>query len=128
MRRQPDLQRALARGRERGRRGLAGDVPGELAADHLNLPLLAFSWVAGLRLARQDVAPQAALRDAGLILAGHWLLSAGLQGAYRLKNHALDIFLTADLPGLLARAITLFFVSHTGTRSSVAANLSSAND
>lgn len=76
----------------------------------LNLPLLAFSWVAGLRLARQDVAPQGALRDAGLIFAGHWLLSAGLQGAYRLKNHALDIFLTADLPGLLARAITLFFV------------------
>lgn len=76
----------------------------------LNLPLLAFTWIAGFRLSRSDVNPREALRDIGLIFGAHWLCIVMVHALFRIKNHKLDEFVQGDLPTLLARATTLLFV------------------
>ncbi len=76
----------------------------------LNLPLLAFVWIAGLRVAREPGRELAAMRDVGLLFGGHMLLAIGIQFAFRLKHGAAGVFFSTDAPGLLARCITLAVV------------------
>lgn len=75
-----------------------------------NLALLAFAWVAGLLLSRVGKSEAWALRDVALMFAGHSGLTLVIQAAYRMKHHELAPFFSADLLGLLMRALTLLGV------------------
>lgn len=76
----------------------------------LNLPLLSFTWVAGLRLSQSSTQPREALRDVAVLFATHWTITAARQAAYRFKNHAVDDFLRGDLPAIFAQGVTLAVV------------------
>lgn len=76
----------------------------------LNLLALAFMWVSGLRLAKEPEQRPKILRDIGLLLIAHIVLTTGIQFLYRLKHYALGQFLSTDSPELAARALTVFAV------------------
>jgi len=73
----------------------------------INLPVLAFPWLAGFLLAREPSMARRTVRDAALILFGHIALSAGVGFLYRIKHHQLADFFTQDVIEFTARAITL---------------------
>lgn len=76
----------------------------------LNLLLLSFIWVAGLRLARNGQQPKPILMEVGLIFSAHILLSAAIQFASRWKHGEVAGFFLADLPGFALQACTLILV------------------
>jgi peptidoglycan/LPS O-acetylase OafA/YrhL len=76
----------------------------------LNLPFLAFIWLAGLRLARRPDATVPVLKMIGLLFSLHILLTATIQFGFRLKNGKLPLFFSGDVWGLLMQAATLAVV------------------
>ncbi len=76
----------------------------------LNVPLLAYVWLCGFRLAKFDARRAVVLSDTGLLFAGHLLLAALIQLAFRIKHAALQQFWTQDLAGYGAEALTLVVV------------------
>jgi len=76
----------------------------------LNVPLLAYAWLCGFRLAKFDARRKFVLTDIGLLFAGHLLLAALIQLAFRIKHAALLQFWTQDLAGYGAEALTLAVV------------------
>lgn len=75
----------------------------------LNLLLLAFIWLSGLRLARLEKGQShdGVLRSIFAIFAIYMLMCVAIQGGYRLKNNDLGQFFRGDLVGLLLRTCTL---------------------
>lgn len=76
----------------------------------LNLLLLSFIWIAGLRLSRNSLNHTPVLRQAGLIFAAHIALATAIQFASRWKNDAVRDFFYQDLIGYVLQASTLGFV------------------
>jgi peptidoglycan/LPS O-acetylase OafA/YrhL len=76
----------------------------------LNLILLSFIWIAGLRLARADSDNKSALRDIGIIFGVHMFLTVAIQLAYRLKHHAFSEFVGHDIVDYVLQSTTLLFV------------------
>ena len=72
----------------------------------LNLVLLGFAWVSGLRLART--------RDGLSVVAGllalHLLADAAIELGHCIKHGQVDSFLSHDIPGFLMQATTLVVV------------------
>lgn len=73
----------------------------------LNLLLLSFIWICGLRLAREEENRKSILRDIGLIFAGHILFAAGIQLMAEAKHHAIGQFFAVDLYRLAMQSLTL---------------------
>ncbi len=76
----------------------------------LNLPFLAFIWLAGLRLARRPEASGTVLKMIGVLFGLHILLNTAIQFGFRLKNAKLPLFFSGDIWGLLMQAATLAVV------------------
>lgn len=76
----------------------------------LNLLLLSFVWLAGLRLARNPAQSKPILSMVGALFAAHIALSVAIQGAFRLKNDVLPLFFQTDLPRFALQACTLVLV------------------
>jgi peptidoglycan/LPS O-acetylase OafA/YrhL len=76
----------------------------------LNLGLLSFIWIAGLRLARATAEDKTAMRDIGLIFGGHLALTAVIQFGFRLKHHALADFFRHDVIAYVMPSATLVCV------------------
>lgn len=76
----------------------------------LNLLLLSFIWVAGLRLARNPQQPKPILKEIALIFAAHIALSVAIQFASRWKHGDVAAFFLYDLPGFALQACTLVLV------------------
>lgn len=73
----------------------------------LNLVLLSFIWICGVRLACGVESSRKVMVDIGILFAGHILLTASIQLAYRLKNSGINHFLLNDLWKLLFQSATL---------------------
>ncbi|MGI4777300.1 MAG: acyltransferase family protein [Janthinobacterium lividum] len=75
----------------------------------LNLLLLAFIWLSGLRLARLEKgrSHDGVLRSIFVIFAIYIVMCAAIQGGYRLKNDDLARFFRVDLIDLVLRTCTL---------------------
>jgi len=82
----------------------------------LNLPLLSFIWLAGLRLARNASQPKPVLKEVGLLFAAHIMLAASIQFAAQWKHSNLQVFFEHDLVEFVMRAGTLTFVLWTFVR------------
>ena len=76
----------------------------------LNLVLLAFIWLAGLRLARTSQ-HAGIYRSIVAMFAIYLLLSVAIQGGYRFKHGELCQFFQVDLVPLMLRACTLTAVA-----------------
>lgn len=76
----------------------------------LNLPLLAFIWIAGLRIARSGDEHKPVLKMVGVLFALHILLAMSIQAAYRRKHGGLPEFFQTDLLGYVLQASTLALV------------------
>ena len=76
----------------------------------LNLIVLSFIWLSGLRLARTSE-PAAVMKTIVAMFALYLLLSFAIQGGYRLKNGELSQFFSSDLVPLLFRVATLAAVA-----------------
>lgn len=76
----------------------------------LNLLLLSFIWLAGLRLARNPLQSRQILTMVSVLFAAHIALNAVIQAAFRLKNGALPAFFQADLPAFALQTCTLVLV------------------
>lgn len=76
----------------------------------LNLLLLSFVWLAGMKLARDPAESKRTLTLVGGLFAAHMALTAAIQGAFRIKNGALPVFFQVDLPELALRTTTLVVV------------------
>ncbi|VTU28322.1 acyltransferase family protein [Variovorax sp. PBL-E5] len=75
-----------------------------------NLLLLAFIWLAGLRLARNLQNPVPVLKDIALIFTVHILLAAAIQFGWRWKHGGVPDFFTHDIVDNLLQACTLALV------------------
>ena len=73
----------------------------------INLPCLAFIWIAGFYLATTVGSRTRALRIAGWLFIGHQLLAMGIQLVHRVKVHEASQLLTADLPIYLETTLLL---------------------
>jgi peptidoglycan/LPS O-acetylase OafA/YrhL len=80
-----------------------------------NLPLLAFVWICGLRLARGDER-DTTLRDLRWIFVLHIAVATAIQLASRARHQAIDAFLAVDLPSFALQALTLWVVYRIFTR------------
>ncbi|HEX8371784.1 MAG TPA: acyltransferase [Chthoniobacterales bacterium] len=76
----------------------------------VNLFLLAFLWIAGLRLAKEPDRARECVRDIGLIFAGHIAFISAIQFVYRLKHNNLAAFFREDTLPFVQQALTLGFV------------------
>jgi len=76
----------------------------------LNVPLLAYVWLCGFRLAKFGARRALVLTDIGWLFVAHLLLAALIQLAFRLKHAALLQFWMQDLAGYGAEALTLAVV------------------
>lgn len=76
----------------------------------LNLLLLSFVWLAGLRLARNPLQSKKILTMVGVLFGAHIALNAAIQAAFRLKNGALPTFFQSDLPAFVMQTCTLVLV------------------
>jgi peptidoglycan/LPS O-acetylase OafA/YrhL len=75
----------------------------------INLPCLAFIWIAGfyLSISRDKKRP---LRIIGLLFLAHFVLTAGIQFAHRIRHHELKAFVFNDLSGFGSIALLLLFI------------------
>jgi peptidoglycan/LPS O-acetylase OafA/YrhL len=75
----------------------------------INLPCLAYIWIAGFYLstARAKARP---LAIAGLLFVSHILIVTSIQFIFRLKHHELREFILVDAFAFLLRALLLAFV------------------
>lgn len=73
----------------------------------LNLLLLSFIWLAGLRLAKNAHDPKPILWQVGLMFAAHISLSAAIQLASRWKHGNVPAFFQGDIIGFGLQAFTL---------------------
>lgn len=76
----------------------------------LNVPLLAYVWLCGFRLAKFGARRALVLTDIGLLLGGHLFLAVLIQLGFRIKHDATMQFWTEDLVGYGAEALTLMVV------------------
>jgi peptidoglycan/LPS O-acetylase OafA/YrhL len=76
----------------------------------VNLILLSFIWVAGFRLARAEAGDRTAMRDIGLIFAGHIVLAVLIKFGYCVKNHIVTHFFQHDLIDYAMQSMTLLAV------------------
>jgi peptidoglycan/LPS O-acetylase OafA/YrhL len=76
----------------------------------LNLLLLSFIWITGLRLARHRDDPLPILKDVAVFFAGHMALAAVIQFGWRWKHGDPSAFFTADLLDFVCQASTLAVV------------------
>jgi peptidoglycan/LPS O-acetylase OafA/YrhL len=76
----------------------------------VNLPTLAFIWLAGFYLATSSPEKARPLKIVGLLFAVHLVLSVGIQLLFRLKHRGLDLFFSADLAGFLGNALLLLLI------------------
>jgi len=76
----------------------------------INLFLLSFIWVAGLRLARAGDNDKTVLRDIGIIFGCHIALGAAVQFGSRLKHHSVSSFFSHDAIGFAMQSATLLLV------------------
>jgi peptidoglycan/LPS O-acetylase OafA/YrhL len=81
------------------------------AAYGIDLPALAFPWLAGFLIAREPSLSRRTVRDAALLLLGHVLLAAAVGFLYRWKHAQLADFFIHDLSGFVARGLTLTAVA-----------------
>lgn len=70
----------------------------------INLPTLAFIWLAGFYLA-VSATKERALRLIGLLLCGYMVLALAIQGLYRLKHGELPLFLSKDMIGYAGNSL-----------------------
>lgn len=82
----------------------------------LNLLLLSFVWLAGLRLARNASQPKPVLKEVGLLFAAHILLAASIQFAAQWKHGNLQVFFEQNLIAFVMQAGTLTLVLWTFVR------------
>lgn len=75
-----------------------------------NLLLLSFIWIGGLKLALADDRRQESMRDVRLIFAIHIVCAAVIQGVWRIKHQAAELFLSQDLPVLALQGLVLLLV------------------
>ena len=75
----------------------------------INLPCLAFIWIAGFYLstAREKKRP---LLIAGLLFLVHFVVTVVIQLLYRLKHHDLQAFMADDLAGYISIAFLLTII------------------
>jgi len=76
----------------------------------LNLVLLAFIWICGLRLAQSNVSQKAVLLDIRLLFWGHMVIAMLIQFGHRVKQNAAWQFLNDDVPDYFLECVTLFLV------------------
>ncbi len=76
----------------------------------LNLLLLSFIWLCGLRLARKEEKRGRILLDLRFIFALHIAFGASIQLASRMKHHTANLFISQDAPGFALQAMTLWLV------------------
>ena len=72
----------------------------------LNLPTLAFVWIAGFYLSVSP-AKSRPLKLAGFLLAAHLILTIGIQAIFRFKHRDLHDFAAVDLVDFLGHALPL---------------------
>lgn len=75
-----------------------------------NLILLAFLWIAGLRLAKEPERTKECVWDIGFIFVVHIVFISGIQLVYRLKHHHLAGFFQEDALPFGQQALTLALV------------------
>lgn len=73
----------------------------------INLPVLAFPWIAGFLMAREPALASRTLRDIALIFGSHILLALAVQTLYRWKHQDLMELFAVDLAEFAARSLTL---------------------
>jgi peptidoglycan/LPS O-acetylase OafA/YrhL len=73
----------------------------------LNLLLLSFTWICGMRLARGNEPSRLIMNDVGIVFAGHIILASTIQFLFRVKNSAVSQFFTDDLHKLFLPSLTL---------------------
>lgn len=73
----------------------------------INLPVLAFPWLAGFLIARDPSLARRTAWDGAVLFLGHIALAAGVGLLYRLKHHQLEIYFTQDVVDFAARGFTL---------------------
>jgi peptidoglycan/LPS O-acetylase OafA/YrhL len=76
----------------------------------LVLPALAFMWISGLCLALRPQSHARILRGIGGLMGAYVSLEIALKFAYRVKNHHIPEFFSADLGEIAVRAFTLILV------------------
>jgi peptidoglycan/LPS O-acetylase OafA/YrhL len=76
----------------------------------INLPCLAFIWIAGFYLATAVRGRERPLKIAGLLFAGHLALGVAIQIFSRLKHHDLLDFVFVDFGGFFSNAILLLLI------------------
>ena len=73
------------------------------------MPLLSFTWLAGLLLAREPSLASRTIRDCSLIFLGHILVAVAIQSGHRWKHGELHE-IWSDLSDFTWRAATLWMV------------------
>lgn len=76
----------------------------------LNLPVLAFAWLAGFRLAKHKDAPAASLKMITAIFAFHIFLTSSIAFASKFKKNNLSVFFEIDILSFTMQSITLAVV------------------
>jgi peptidoglycan/LPS O-acetylase OafA/YrhL len=75
----------------------------------LDLPLLGYSWLLGLLLARDTASASSTLKLLGVVFGLHLALAFGIEFASKLSHHATER-LWAEIPQYLFRGLTLAIV------------------
>ncbi len=76
----------------------------------INLPCLAFIWIAGFGLATSARGKMRPLRIAGTLFGAHLFLTLGIQAFYRLKHRDLHGFLATDVTDFLCHGLLLTII------------------
>lgn len=73
----------------------------------INLPVLAFPWLAGFLIAREPSLARRTARDGAILFGGHVLLGVSVGFLHRLKHDQLGVYFTQDLVDFAAHGFTL---------------------
>ncbi len=76
----------------------------------VNLLFLSFIWIAGFLLAKAEDKKEDLHRHIAFLFTTHFCLTTLIQILFRIKNHAVGLLLSTDLPELIGHAACLFLV------------------